>query len=72
MKVLRHPVSTAFGLAVLCCLVLIAPVITLDHLLVFHDSGPPASIFLPSALRSGDRLDPDLRFSSSAPGDPAG
>jgi hypothetical protein len=47
MKVLRHPVSTAFGLAVLCCLVLIAPVISLDHLLVFHDSGSPASIFLP-------------------------
>jgi hypothetical protein len=47
MKVLTHPVSTAFGLAVLCCLVLIAPIISLDQHWVFHDSGPPASIFLP-------------------------
>jgi hypothetical protein len=46
MKALTHPVSTAFGLAVLCCLVLIAPIISLDHLLVFHDSGPPAAIFV--------------------------
>jgi hypothetical protein len=47
MKVLKHPVSTAFGLAVLCCLVLIAPIITLDQHRVFHDSGPPSAIFLP-------------------------
>jgi len=47
MKVLIHPASTAFGLAVLCCLVLIAPVTSLDHLLIFHDSGRPASIFVP-------------------------
>ena len=47
MKLLTHPASTAFGLAVLCCLVLIAPITSLDHLIVFHDSGPPSSIFLP-------------------------
>jgi arylsulfatase A-like enzyme len=47
MKALTHPASTAFGLAVLCCLVLIAPIISLDHLLIFHDSGRPAAIFLP-------------------------
>jgi len=46
MRQLTHPTITAFGIAVLGCAPLIGPLISPNHLWVYHQSEPTASIFL--------------------------
>ncbi len=46
MKLLMHPAVSALGLSTLCCLVLIAPLVSRAHLAVYHSSGSVTSIFL--------------------------
>jgi len=53
MKLFTHPASTALGLAVLCCLGVMSPVIGRDHIWIFHDSGAASSVFLPLLFTLG-------------------
>lgn len=44
---LPYPAAAAAGLSLVYCLALIAPLVSPDHQWIYHDSGAPASIFLP-------------------------
>lgn len=44
--VLTHPATSAFGLTVLCYLGLLAPLVSPNHLAVYHASQPLTSVFL--------------------------
>lgn len=50
MRLLTHPVVSAFGFSVLCCMSLTAPLISPSHTLIYHNSGPVAALFIAALL----------------------
>ncbi|MEO6909977.1 MAG: hypothetical protein ABI158_03520, partial [Edaphobacter sp.] len=46
MKWLFHPISTAFGIATLCLLAILGPLISPSHTVVYHTSGPVLTLFV--------------------------
>ena len=46
MKWLFHPVSTAFGIATLCLLAILGPLISPSHTVIYHTSGPVLTLFV--------------------------
>ncbi|HWW22507.1 MAG TPA: sulfatase-like hydrolase/transferase [Edaphobacter sp.] len=50
MKILTHPAMIAFGVATLCLLTLIAPLVSLNHTAVYHLHGSISSISIPVLL----------------------
>jgi hypothetical protein len=53
MKILTHPAMLALGVATLCLLIMIGPLVSPSHTTIYHLSGSVLSIFVPVLINLG-------------------